>query len=359
MIKRTSQRLEGLAFLTPFMLFYSLFLIYPLFNGLWISLHDWNLLKVALNPEAKEFVGLKNYVRVLWGRDMEWSATQRPLWQGLSLGAAICAVLVARRPYSGRTTYLFLAFVCTLLAFVLGWAPGEDGRLYNRRFWPAVSNTVVMVGLIVPLVVAISLTLAVVLNRETRWALALRTVFFVSSVLSVTVVTLIWKLMLSPNLGLVAELLTRFGFEPISWLTTQGYATAAVVMATVWWGIGISMMLFLAALQEISSEIYDAAKVDDIGPVRTFFSITLPNITHAIVLVGVLGVIAHFQIFGQVKLLTDGGPVKSTESLVFLIYGTGFRDNNLGRATAMATALLVIISIFSVLQLLLIRRQRA
>ena len=176
--------------------------------------------------------------------------------------------------------------------------------------------------------------------------------------LSVTVVTLIWKLSLSPNQGLVSELLKSVGLEPIAWLTTIGYADAGIIMATVWWGIGIGMMLFLAALQDISDEIYDAAKLDDIGPIMTFFYITIPNIRNAIVLVMVLGLIAHFQIFGQVQLLTNGGPVDTTKSLVQLIYDTGFQENRLGRATAMSTVLLVFITFFSILQVLIVRGQR-
>lgn len=345
-------------FLAPFLIVYGLFLVYPMIKGFWISLHDWHLLKVVMNPDAKEFIGFKNYTRVLWGKNMEWSLVRTPWWQGgLAILGAFWAYLGGVRP-SSRSVYVFLAVVAFIGAYLIGWGPGEGGRWYNRNFWPQVGNTIFMVGFIVPLVTAISLVLAVLLNRQTLPAAIFRAIFFVSTVLSVTVVTLIWKLALSPNLGLLSGVFESLGFEPIAWLTTKGYASAGIIMTTVWWGIGISMMLFLAALQDISSEIYDAARLDDIGPIRTFFYITLPNLHHAIVLVMVLALIAHFQIFGQVRLMTDGGPVKTTQSLVALIYDTGFQDNKLGRATAMSTVLLVFITLFSVLQVLIVRRHR-
>ena len=349
---------QGILFLAPFLIVYGLFLVYPMLKGFWISLHDWHFLKVALNPDAKEFVGLKNYQRVLWGKDMEWHLWRHPVSQGLLLSSAAVLAYLGYRHKHDRAVFWFLVGVAVLAAFAIGWGPGEDGRWYNRRFWPVLGNTIMLVAWIVPLSTAIALVLAVVLNRQTLAAAVFRTIFFLSTVLSVTVVTLIWKLSLSPNQGLVSELLKSVGLEPIAWLTTIGYADAGIIMATVWWGIGIGMMLFLAALQDISDEIYDAAKLDDIGPIMTFFYITIPNIRNAIVLVMVLGLIAHFQIFGQVQLLTNGGPVDTTKSLVQLIYDTGFQENRLGRATAMSTVLLVFITFFSILQVLIVRGQR-
>lgn len=348
---------QAYLFLLPFLCAYSLFLVYPVVMGAWVSLHDWNLLEVALNPAAKEFVGFRNFERVLWGKDLVWSPWQNPMWQ---TGLAILSVLLAWRALnSPRSSLLFwlLAGTALFAAFVIGFGPGEDGRWYNRRFWPSVGNTFFLVAWIVPLSTAISLVLAVILNRETLTASIVRTVFFLSTVLSVTVVTLIWKLLLSPNLGMMTEILETIGLEPIAWATTLGYADAAIIMATVWWGIGIGMMLFLSALQGIPRDIYDAAKLDDIGPVTTFFRITLPNLRRAVVLVLVLGLISHFQIFGQVQLLTEGGPVNSTKSLVVLIYETAFQDNRVGRATAMALVLLVFIAFFSFLQLLVARER--
>ncbi len=346
-------------FLFPFLLVYSVFLLYPLAKGFWISLNDWHLLKVAFNPDAKEFVGLKNYIRVFWGREMEWGAFERPFLQGAGLLAAAAVLWLRRRGRLSAAGTLLAVAMALAWYYAFGWAPGEGGRWYNRQFWPAVGNTIGFVVLIVPASTAISLLVAVALNRETRAGLFLRTLFFLSSVLSVTVVTLIWKLMLSPNLGLITEFLAVFGVEQVPWLTTSGFATASVVWATIWWSGGIGMMLFLAALQGLPKEMYDAARIDGIGVARTFFSITLPNMRRIITLVLVLGIIAHFQIFAQVHLLTSGGPAEETQSLVRLIYQAGFRDNHLGRATAMATALLIVIAAFSFAQIKLTDQKQA
>jgi len=128
---------------------------------------------------------------------------------------------------------------------------------------------------------------------------------------------------------------------------------ASIVIATVWWSIGIAMVLFLAGLQEISKEIYEAAKLDNVGPIKTFWYITIPNMTRTITLVFVLQIILHFQVFGQSHLMTNGGPNDKTQVLVRYIYQTAFRDSDLGLASAMAVFLFIIMAGFSALQFLI------
>jgi len=356
MRNRTADTKAAVLFLLPFLAVYSLFLVYPLLKGFWISLHEWDLVTAALNPESIEYVGLKNYVRIFWGTEMGWHAMVHP---GLQIAvlvglAAVVLAFLLKKLNTGMFLGLSLLFALGYLAF--GWAPGEEGRWYTRRFWPSVGNTILFVAWTVPAITALSLILAVLLNQKTRLAAVLRSLFFLTTVLSVTVATLIWKLLLSPHGGPLTEAMSALGIAPVAWLSSEGWAMASVVIVTVWWGIGISMMLFLAGLQEISEEIYDAARIDGIGPIRTFWSITIPNMTRTITLVVVLGLIAHFQVFGQVHLMTQGGPGDSTQVLVRLIYETGFRDNNLGRATAMSMFLLVIMMVFSTAQILIGRR---
>ncbi len=356
MRNRTADTKAAVLFLLPFLAVYTLFLVYPLLKGFWISLHDWDLLGAALAPDSIEWVGMKNYVRIFWGTEMGWGAMAHPRLQIAALIGLGATALMFQRRAMGTGWFVALALLFAVAYFAFGWAPGEDGRWYTRRFWPAVGNTILFVALTVPAITALALVLAVLLNQKTRMAAVLRTLFFMTTVLSVTVATLIWKLLLSPHGGPLTEALSAIGVAPIAWLSSEGWAMASVVLVTVWWGIGISMMLFLAGLQEISEEIYDAARIDGIGAIRTFRSITIPNMTRTITLVVILNLIAHFQVFGQVHLMTAGGPGDSTQVLVRLIYETGFRDNNLGRATAMSMFLLVIMMAFSTAQLLLARR---
>jgi len=356
-VRRTLSRQTVVAylFLAPFLLTYGAFLVYPFAKGIWISLHDWNLLKVAFNPDAKEFVHLKNYIRIFWGRGMEWGPLVRPTFQIGALVALVGAFVVWRREYISARLFLVCAVVLLIAYFFFGWAPGESGRWYDRRFWPVVGNTILFVALTVPAVTAVSLILAATLNREQRMMAFFRTLFFLSQVLSVTVVTLVWQLLFSPQQGFMANLTRIFDGTPMAWLADPNFAMAAIVVTTVWWTIGIAMVIFLAGLQNISTEIYEAAKLDNAGPVATFLHITVPNMKRPITLVLVLQIILQFQVFGQVHLMTGGGPNDQTQTLVRYIYQTAFRDSDLGRASAMAVFLFVIMATFSALQFYLSR----
>jgi multiple sugar transport system permease protein len=132
---------------------------------------------------------------------------------------------------------------------------------------------------------------------------------------------------------------------------------AAIVIATVWWSLGIAMILFLAGLQDISKDIYEAAALDNARGVRAFWYVTLPNLKRTITLVVVLQIILQFQVFGQSHLMTQGGPNDTTQVLVRYIYQTGFRDSELGRASAMAVFLFLIMGTFSVIQFIVGREK--
>jgi len=354
---KLSQTQAAWLLLSPFLATYALFLVYPFFRGVWISLHDWNLLAVAFNPDAKEFVGMRNYERVMWGKDITWSLFNAPSLQTLGLMGLVFSVFLRRMGRLSRFNAIALGVVSMLLVFLPGFHPGEGGRWYDRRFWPTVGNTLVFVGFAVPGVTISALLLAAALNRETRAMSILRTLFFLSQVLSVTVVTLIWQIVFSPRQGLIANVTETFGGTPINWLTDQQFAMAAIVIATVWWSLGIAMILFLAGLQDISKDIYEAAALDNARGVRAFWFITLPNLTRTISVVVILQIILHFQVFGQPHLMTQGGPNDSTQVLVRYIYQTGFRDSELGRASAMAVFLFLIMGSFSIIQFIVGREK--
>lgn len=351
------QSQAALVLLLPFMAVYLLFLVYPFFRGIWISLHDWNLLAVAFNPDAKTFVGVENYIRVMWGRNITWSAWASPLLQALGVAGVVGAALLHRRRRLSPATALAIGIGAAVLFVFAGFHPGEGGRWYDRRFWPTVGNTLVFVGLTVPGVTLSALVLAAALNRETRAMAVLRTLFFLSQVLSVTVVTLIWQIMFSPRQGLIANITELFGGSPVVWLTDERFAMAAIVITTIWWSLGIAMILFLAGLQDISADLYEAGALDNATGIKAFWYITLPNLKRTVTLVIVLQIILHFQVFGQSHLMTGGGPNDTTQVLVRYIYQTGFRDSDLGRASAMAVFLFVIMGAFSVLQFMLGREK--
>ncbi|MEN7535575.1 carbohydrate ABC transporter permease [Aurantiacibacter flavus] len=218
--------------------------------------------------------------------------------------------------------------------------------VFLRTVW----NTLYFVLLTVPSLTIAGLLLALALNRETRWAAIMRGIFFASFVLSVTVVTLIWRLLLIPNGGLAAVVANSIGAEPISFLGDQDWAMPSIAITTIWWGIGLPMVLFLAALQQVPRDIYEAAALDNASRMRMLFSITLPAIRRTIALVLVIEIILQFQLFGQPQLMTGGGPNNSTRPIVLFIYETGWSQWQLGYASAAAQVLFALIALVAMVQ---------
>ncbi len=342
----------GYLFVGPFLLAYVAFLLWPFVRGVWISLHDWNLLAVAINPDAKTFVGLDNYVRMLWGDGLVWSLEHQWAVRAIGLAGVAVALWAWRTQAIGRGAAITAIVAGTLVfGLALGLHPGEDGRWGDRRFWPIVGNTLSFVALTVPAVAALGLGLAIGLNRDDRLSAVLRTAFFLSQVLSVTVVTLIWQLTLSPRQGLIAHAFRSLGLEPLAWVTNPDLAMPAIVIATVWWSLGFAMILFLAGLQEIPAERNEAARLDGAGPLQLLRHITLPALTRTTTLVVVLQIILHFQVFGQSHLITRGGPNDATQVWVRYVYQTGFRNSELGYASALAIVLFAFMLVFALLQM--------
>ena len=350
--RRWRDAVAGYLFVAPFLVAYLLFLVTPFLRGIWISMHDWNLLAVAMNPDAARFVGVGNYTRMLWGDGIVWSL-EHQLWPRL-FGVAAMALIFWwwRRGVIGRGTALAaLGAGLLLFGLLLGLHPGEDGRWGDRRFWPIVGNTLTFVALTVPSVTLVGLALALGLNRDDRVSAVLRTAFFLSQVLSVTVVTLIWQLTFSPRQGVLGHLARSLGLEPVAWVTNPDLAMPAIVIATVWWSLGFAMILFLAGLQEIPDEHYEAARIDGASTWAVIRNITLPALSRTTTLVVVLQIILHFQVFGQSHLITRGGPNDATQVLVRYIYQTGFRNSELGYASALAVILFLFMLVFAMLQL--------
>ena len=337
-------------FLSPFLIVYFSFLVFPFIKGIWISLHDWNLLAVAFNPSAKEFVGLGNYVKILWGREIGWSPFARPIVQMALIAISIASLVFLNKGSITRGRAILIVAIAFGFFILLGFSPEEGGRWYDRRFWPTVMNTITFSFFAVPGVTLLALILAAMLNKETKAMSVYRTIYFLSQVLSVTVVTLIWQIMFSPRQGLIANIIETFGGSPIYWLTDERFAMAAIVITTIWWSLGIAMILFLAGLQDIPTDIYEAAHLDNARGPKGFWFVTLPNLQHVTLVVIILQIILHFQVFGQSHLMTKGGPNDSTQVLVRYIYQTAFRDSELGRASAMGAFLFVIMAAFSLLQ---------
>ncbi|MGH1331373.1 MAG: carbohydrate ABC transporter permease [Paracoccaceae bacterium] len=222
--------------------------------------------------------------------------------------------------------------------------------LNDPIFAQAVRNTLLFVAVSVPTLVALGLFLALALNKASRGSAFLRGLFFSSSILSVTIVTLIWRIVFIPGDGLMAVIFEAFGWQPIGFLSTKGWSLFSVGVATVWWCVGLPMMLFLAALQQIPKDLYEAAALDNSSKWRVLTRITLPSIKATIMLVAIIQIVLQFQLFGQAQLMTNGGPAGSSRPIVMYIYEAGFIRWEVGMGAAASEILFLIILIAAMVQ---------
>jgi multiple sugar transport system permease protein len=336
---RTRDTASGWLFLAPFLLIYLGFLLYPVLQAVIMGFFEVDLLVI----DDREWIGIDHYVRMFWGTQMTWGLTQ--LWVWRLLGLLLIPLLWYWRRQGSISRNFFIVSTIGILVFfvgILGIHPGQGGRWYDSQFWLSFGNTVLFVILSTPLIVGVGLAIAIALNRPGRLAGVLRTLFFAPYVLSVAVLTLIWAFLLNPQLGLIGPGFEALGLEPINWLNSTTWAMPAIVVTTLWWTVGFNVVLFLAGLQDIEPSMYEAASLDGAGPWAKFRFITVPGLQRTLLLVIVLQVIASFQIFGQVFIMTRGGPNGATRVAIQHIYESAFRDFELGYASAMSVFLFVV-----------------
>ncbi len=230
--------------------------------------------------------------------------------------------------------------------------------MHDAVFLKAVANTFGFVLLTVPPLTVLPLILALLLNRQDRIAAFFRGVFFSSSVLSVTIVTLIWRMILMPDGGFIANVRALFGLAPIPFLSDPDIVMVSMAIITVWWCLGLPMMLYLSALQQVPQDIYEAAALDNASWLRTLWSVTLPSVSRTIILVAIFEVVLQFQLFGQPQLITQGGPNGASRPIVLFIFEVGFRRWDIGYAAAASQILFAIILIATVVQYMVTRKGR-
>jgi len=221
-------------------------------------------------------------------------------------------------------------------------------------FHQSILNTFMLALLIVPPLTLIALLLALALNNATRTAAIFRGVFFSSSVLSVTIVTLIWRFILTPDAGLVAKIA-----RPIPFLSDPDLVIPALAITTIWWSLGFPIMLFLAGLQQIPGDVYEAASLDRANRWTTFRRITLPSLRRTLILAVMLQTAAQLQLFGQAQLLTGGGPSGASRTMVLFIYEVAFGRWELGYASAAAEMLFLLVLSVTLIQYWAVTRRDA
>ncbi|MFS0821666.1 carbohydrate ABC transporter permease [Bacillus sp. 1P02SD] len=223
--------------------------------------------------------------------------------------------------------------------------------LTDENFWTALGNTLFFILISTPTIVILGLGMALLVNSKLKGTTLIRSAYFMPYMLSVSVVGSVWVFILQSRTGLLSETLRLIGFtNEISWFGSWGMGWLSILIATLWWTVGFNMVLFLAGLQEIPDDIYEAAEIDGASGWAKFRYITLPSLRGVMTLVVLLQTIASFKLFGQTYLITKGGPGTSTTPLVHYIYDIAFRQWDMGYASAVSFVLFVIISMVSLLQ---------
>jgi multiple sugar transport system permease protein len=231
--------------------------------------------------------------------------------------------------------------------------------IHNPTFWTAIKNTFYFALVGGPLTVAASLGAALLVNsRAVRLRGLFRTVYFTPFVTTLVAIAVVWRYLYHPRYGLLNYLLGYVGIGPIDWLGDPHWAMPAIIVMAIWKNFGYNMLIFIAGLQSIPEELYEAARIDGAGALRRFWHVTIPQLAPTFLFVGVVTMIGYFQLFAEPYVMTAGGPLRATTSLVLFMYEEGFRWWRMGVAAAIAFVLFAIILLWTLLQLRL-QRERA
>ena len=220
------------------------------------------------------------------------------------------------------------------------------GLLHNPLFWKTLVNTLYFVVVGVPLSIAVSLGSALLLQSKLgRFKGFFRTAFFAPVVTTVVAVAVIWRYLFHTRYGLVNWGLSLVGIDPVDWLGDPHWAMPTIILFAVWKNFGYNMIIFLAGLQSIPEDLYEAARIDGAGAWKQFRHVTLPMLGPVLLLVGILTMSGYFQLFAEPYVMTQGGPLESTKSVLYLMYEEGFKWWNLGNASAVAFLLFVLMTV--------------
>jgi len=296
MTARTIEREQstaGWAFLTPALALIGVFFVLPVVASLILSLTDFDIYAIA-DPHNTRLVGFSNYIALF----------------------------------------------------------------RNPLFWTALENTFYFALVGGPLTVLTSLGAALLINaRLTPFKSFFRTIFFVPFVTTLVAVAVVWRYLYHPRYGLLNYLLGFLHVAPIDWLGDPRWAMPAIILMAVWKNFGYNMLIFVAGLQNVSEELYEAAALDGATSWQRFRYVTLPMLKPTLVFVVIVTMIGYFQLFAEPYVMTQGGPLRKTTSLVLLMYEEGFRWWRMGNAAAMAFVLFAIIGIASAIRVVQTRAQ--
>lgn len=332
-------RRNGRAFLfgLPALVGLLLFLVVPFLMAAGLTLTDQKLLA----PGGTKFVGADNYVRLLGMTVMHQEGT--PAANGTLQFERIRNITRGSPDYegfkplselrTGKSRYVLLA--------------------RDPVFIRSLLNTIMFAALVVPLQCGLALALALLVNSGLRGQRAFRTIYFSPVVMSMVVVAVVWAFLFNRDLGLINQFLGWMSFgaiQPIDWLGNPATAIPAIVLMSAWQGAGLQMLIFLAGLQNIPEELYDAARIDGATAWQRFSNVTLPGLSRTIGFVVIITTIAAFGLFTQVDVMTQGGPANSTSTVMFYAIERGVRSQEIAYGSTITVVYFVLIALLALLQ---------
>lgn len=352
--KLTTSNRAGWGFAAPGVVLIATFIIVPFFFAFGLSLTNQRL----ISPNPTEFVGLKNY------RDMLSVAV-------LQLEPELNADGQVAREDDGSPVYPRVRTITRSDDFpqyrgMREWFRvqlGDTAHVVVARdvvFMKALVNTVTFVLVVAPLQGALALGLALLVNQKLRGITVFRAVYFMPVVVSIVVVSLLWRFIYSPDGGLLNNLLSglTFGaFQPVNWLGNPDTALPAIMGMSIWQAVGFHMVIWLSGLQTISPTLYEAAEIEGASKWQTFRYITWPGLRHTAVLVLIVITMQAFALFAQIDVMTRGGPLDSTQTLVFQAVERGYGKQDISGGATISVVLFLIVLTISLVQRWLTRER--
>jgi multiple sugar transport system permease protein len=295
---------------------------------------------------------------------------RRPWWRGPAGSAAAYVFLAPALVLIG--VFFFLPVVGALVLSVTDfdiYGIADPGHVrfvglanYARLletplFWIALRNTFYFALVGGPLSIAVSLGAALLVNaRAVRFRTFFRTVYFAPFVTTLVAVAIVWRYLYHTRYGLLNYGLGFLGIGPVDWLGDPRWAMPAIILMAVWKNFGYNMLIFIAGLQSIPEELYEAARIDGASALRRFWHVTLPSLGPTLLFVSIITMIGYFQLFAEPYVMTQGGPLRATTSVVLFMYEEGFRWWRMGFAAAIAFVLFFIIMVATLIQFRIQRR---
>lgn len=229
--------------------------------------------------------------------------------------------------------------------------------VHSPLFYKVMGNTFLFLVMAVPFLVVFPLFLAVLINQKIRGITLYKILIYLPVIVSIVVAAIAFKWLYAQE-GILNYFVTLFGFKPIGWLTDSRFSMFSVAVVTIWKGIGYYMMIYLAALMSVPQELYEACDIDGANFLTKHLTVTIPQIMPTIALVSTISIISAMKVFVEIYVMTKGGPLNSSKTIVYYIYERAFENLDLGYASALAVVLLVVIMIFSLVNIFVFEKDK-